>query len=124
MTVRNQHGLEAPARVPPYLVTNGRTRPKRHLSMMDFIVATTPGPENTFSLNHRTLLKIVTRERHGVAVAEAAALLHQPCGVISILAGDLVEAHAVRITSAPPPPNTGVSVDVLQRILEGLKTRL
>jgi Protein of unknown function (DUF742) len=83
----------------PYTVTGGRTRPRgeRHFDLIDVVVATgtesrrafSPGPE------HRRILALCQRP---TVVADLAAALGLPVGVVRVLLGDLLYEDLISVS--------------------------
>ena len=107
----------------PYAVTGGRTEPANDefLDLVAVVMAIRGGdadeddPERT--PEHRRILALCARQ---VTVADIAAGLSLPVGVVRVLLGDLITSGAVRAVRQRPagqrPDN-----NVLQEILNGLR---
>ncbi|HEX5565353.1 MAG TPA: DUF742 domain-containing protein [Streptomyces sp.] len=66
-------------------------------------------------------LDIVARcRRHPQPVAELAAGLNLPVGVVRVLVGDLVDAEMVRVTR-PVPPAEPPDERILREVINGLR---
>jgi hypothetical protein len=102
----------------PYMVTGGRTKPvgERKFDLIDIVVATgaeahrsfSPGPE------HRRILELCQRP---LAVAELAAMIGLPLGVVAVLLGDLLYEDLINVFR-----QTQRITDrgLLQKVLDGL----
>lgn len=62
---------------------------------------------------------IVTLCARSLSVAEVAAHLHLPLGVVRVLIGDLVDAGAIEIKTKTN--DTSPNAQLLQRVLGGLR---
>jgi Protein of unknown function (DUF742) len=103
----------------PYMVTRGRTRPagERNFDLIDIVVATGTRTRPAFSAGpeHDRILDLCQRP---LVVAELAAAIGLPLGIVRVLLGDLlcedlisVFRQAQRITDQR----------LLQQVLDGLK---
>ncbi|HTX26162.1 MAG TPA: DUF742 domain-containing protein [Streptosporangiaceae bacterium] len=102
-----------------YALTAGRTRsPGERLDLIDVVIAVIDTPADTRDLQpeHRRLIDLC---RTPAAVAELAAQIDLPLGVVRILLGDLREKGLVRIVKAPGRDTQQVSV--LKSVLDGLR---
>ncbi|MBI0295047.1 DUF742 domain-containing protein [Streptomyces sp. PRKS01-29] len=110
--------------VRPYAMTRGRTRSaaEEKLDLIAVVVAD--------SANHRTVadqtlspehIDIVELSRDSPqSVAELAAELDLPIGVIRVLIGDLLHAALVRV-SRPVPPAELPDERILREVINGLR---
>ena len=135
-------GDRKPARVRPYSLTGGRTR-FGHVLLVETFVATTAeleaGPErkeltggtsHAFSygggsLNTRVMPEmraIVELCRRMRTVAEIAALLRMPLGVVRVLLSDLADQGKIRVYGTGTGHGTGrPDRALLERVLSGLR---
>jgi hypothetical protein len=114
-------------RVRPYTLTGGRTR-FSHVLLVETIVAAIEAPEERPELTSggvrdrvmpemRAIVELCRRMR---SVAEIAALLRMPLGVVRVLLSDLADQGRVRVHG------TGHGTDrpdraLLERVLGGLR---
>jgi hypothetical protein len=111
---------EAGAVVRPYALTRGRTRPTGGRLDLIALIAAVPGAEaSQFGLGpeHRALLRICRRP---TSVADLAADLDLPVGVIRILLGDLRERALIRVHN-PIPAARLPDRRILQEVVDGLR---
>ncbi len=114
-------------RVRPYTLTGGRTR-FRHVLLVETIVAAIEAPEERPELTSGGLRDRVMPEMRAIvelcrrmrSVAEIAALLKMPLGVVRVLLSDLADQGRVRVHG------TGHGTDrpdraLLERVLGGLR---
>ena len=114
-------------RVRPYTLTGGRTR-FGHVLLVETIVAAIEAPEERPELTSGGLRDRVMPEMRAIvelcrrmrSVAEIAALLKMPLGVVRVLLSDLADQGRVRIHG------TGHGTDrpdraLLERVLSGLR---
>ncbi|MGP3980903.1 DUF742 domain-containing protein [Streptomyces sp. KR80] len=116
-----------PARVRPYSLTGGRTRVP-HILLVETFVAALDAPEERPELTAgdwtdrvmpelRAIVELCRRMR---SVAEIAALLKMPLGVVRVLLSDLADQGRIRVYG------TGHGVGhpdrvLLERVLDGLR---
>lgn len=106
-----------PAALRPYVMTAGRTRPRRDLAIEALVSTTAHGHAvaNRQLPEHRAICLLC---RTTCSVAEVAAALDVPLGVARVLIDDLahqglVVVHGVR--------EGGVTQQLLERVLDGLR---
>lgn len=112
--------------VRPYAMTRGRTSHAAE-SRIDLIALVVTGDESgdggphddhTLSPEH---LEIVERcQEQATSVAELAADLDLPVGVVRVLVGDLLEAEHVHIHK-PVPPAELPDESILREVINGLR---
>jgi hypothetical protein len=130
-------GDRKPARVRPYSLTGGRTRFGHVLLVETFVAAIegpderrelTGGPSQTFSTGGGSLSTKVMPELRAIVelcrrmrtVAEIAALLRMPLGVVRVLLSDLADQGRIRVYGTghgPGQPDRAL----LERVLSGLR---
>lgn len=115
---------EAGPVVRPYAMTRGRTAtPARHrLDLIAVVVpepaADDPGRDQTLSPEH---VEIVERcSEFPQSIAELAAGMDLPVGVVRVLVGDLVEDELVHVTR-PVPPAELPDESILREVINGLR---
>ncbi|RLL69983.1 DUF742 domain-containing protein [Streptomyces sp. Z26] len=119
--------------VRPYAMTRGRTRSgasDARLDLIALVLAESAGDgsaawEAGDDIDDHTLapehVDIVTRVRRTPqSVAELAAELDLPVGVVRVLIGDLIDAELVRVTR-PVPPAELPDEDILREVINGLR---
>ncbi|MEV0254265.1 DUF742 domain-containing protein [Streptomyces sp. NPDC018029] len=122
-------GDRKPARVRPYSLTGGRTR-FGHVLLVETFVASNPAleaPDERLELPKGTLSKVMPEMRAIVeicrrmrTVAEIAALLKMPLGVVRVLLSDLADQGKIRVYGTghgPGQPDRAL----LERVLSGLR---
>ncbi|RAJ71370.1 uncharacterized protein DUF742 [Streptomyces sp. Amel2xB2] len=125
LPVRGESGKSK--RVRPYTLTGGRTR-FGHVLLVETIVAAIEAPEERPELTSGGLRDRVMPEMRAIvelcrrmrSVAEIAALLKMPLGVVRVLLSDLADQGRVRVHG------TGHGSDrpdraLLERVLGGLR---
>jgi len=111
---------EAGPVVRPYTVTGGRARSVvENLDMLAFIESRYAPDADlvAFQPEHQEILRIA---RTAISVAELAARLDLPLGVVRVLIGDLLHADLVSTYDAGPltqPPTE----EVLRAVIDGLR---
>ncbi len=115
---------EAGPVVRPYAMTRGRTSAatRHRLDLIAVVVpepaADDPGRDQTLSPEH---VEIVERcSETPQSIAELAAGLDLPVGVVRVLVGDLVEDELVHVTR-PVPPAELPDVSILREVINGLR---
>lgn len=116
-----------PARVRPYSLTGGRTRFGHVLLVETFVAALEPPQERKELTNGDLSTKVMPEMRAIVelcrrmrTVAEIAALLRMPLGVVRVLLSDLADQGKIRVYGTghgPERPNRAL----LERVLSGLR---
>jgi hypothetical protein len=112
---------EAGPFVRPYAVTKGRTAPAegRSIGLIDMVM-TVPGAQPAAGLGlgpgHR---EVLARCRRPVTVADLAADVDLPIGVIQVLLGDLTEHGMIRVVATPK--GHLANRELLNAVLDGLK---
>ncbi|WP_330341252.1 DUF742 domain-containing protein [Streptomyces sp. NBC_00557] len=115
---------EAGPVVRPYAMTRGRTTsPGQHRLDLIAVVVTEPGVEDpetdpTLAPEHVEIVGLCRREPQ--SVAELAAELDLPVGVVRVLVGDLVHAELVHVTR-PVPPAELPDERILRDVINGLR---
>ncbi|WP_055568817.1 MULTISPECIES: DUF742 domain-containing protein [Streptomyces] len=122
-------GERKPARVRPYSLTGGRTRFGHVLLVETFVAsnAALEGPDERLELPKGTLSRVMPEMRAIVeicrrmrTVAEIAALLKMPLGVVRVLLSDLADQGKIRVYGTghgPGQPDRAL----LERVLSGLR---
>ncbi|MET7288216.1 DUF742 domain-containing protein [Streptomyces sp. NPDC005573] len=118
-----------PARVRPYSLTGGRTR-FGHVLLVETFVAAIEAPEERKELTSNPvaprvmpeMLAIVELCRRMRTVAEIAALLQMPLGVVRVLLSDLADQGKIRVHGTGTGHGTGrPNRALLERVLSGLR---
>jgi len=120
----NQARREDPRRrIRPYAMTAGRTNPTRaDLELEALVAASRYGTlaSAELELERRSIVELC---QEILSIAEVSARLGIPINVVRILVGDLADDGLVYVyqpRAAGQPPN----VDLLSRVLHGLRTTL
>jgi hypothetical protein len=119
------------ARVRPYSLTGGRTR-FGHVLLVETFVASTAAleaPEERKELTNGSLRSVMPELRAIVelcrrmrTVAEIAALLKMPLGVVRVLLSDLADQGKIRVYGTGTAHGTGrPDRALLERVLSGLR---
>ncbi|MGW2645484.1 DUF742 domain-containing protein [Streptomyces sp. NPDC001393] len=125
-------GGRKPARVRPYSLTGGRTR-FGHVLLVETFVAALEAPQERRELTNGALAgspgrvmpemqAIVELCRRMRTVAEIAALLKMPLGVVRVLLSDLADQGKIRVYGTGTGHGTGrPDRALLERVLSGLR---
>jgi hypothetical protein len=102
------------------MVTGGRTKPRgtRHFDLVDIVVRSARGGDPaSFDPERRRILDLC---RIPVSVAEIAAIIGLPLGVVRVLLDDLLCEDLIEVMTTAP---RGVVTDqgLLRKVLEGLQ---
>jgi hypothetical protein len=116
------------ARVRPYSLTGGRTR-FGHVLLVETFVAALEAPEERKELTNGGLKSVMPELRAIVelcrrmrTVAEIAALLKMPLGVVRVLLSDLADQGKIRVYGTGTGHGTGrPDRALLERVLSGLR---
>jgi hypothetical protein len=108
-------------RVRPYAITGGRTRPTHDDLELEALVSTTSvgEPMPTLTVEQRAIAALC---HDLLSIAEVAARLHLPLGVIRVLVGDMADEHLV-IFYRPAHAGDRPDLALLERVLYGLRSR-
>ncbi len=112
--------------VRPYVITGGRSRPSRNVLALESLVSTAPAaglgdlPDLDDGGLNREHLRILDLCRELLSVAEIAAHLHLPLGVVKVLIGDLWDLGAVHVRP-PVQQAERLPSTLLEEVLLGLR---
>ena len=115
---------EAGPVVRPYAMTRGRTGSAagHRLDLIAVVVpepvAADPGRDQTLSPEHVEIIERCTQNPE--SIAELAAGLDLPVGVVRVLVGDLLDDQLVHVTR-PVPPAELPDVSILREVINGLR---
>ncbi|HEY8374377.1 MAG TPA: DUF742 domain-containing protein [Pseudonocardiaceae bacterium] len=111
---------ESGSLVRPYTRTRGRTRPSADLPIEALVSTSERGLERDAALlpEHRSIVGLCTETR---SVAEIAAHLRLPLGVVRVLIGDMASLGLVMIHQSGLVMGDRPSLAFLERVLSGLR---
>ncbi|MFH8571896.1 DUF742 domain-containing protein [Streptomyces sp. NPDC017993] len=110
--------------VRPYAMTRGRTRSaaEGRLDLIALVIAESRADgavaDQTLSPEHVEIVELCRRAP--LSVAELAAELDLPVGVVRVLIGDLLDVELVHV-SRPVPPAELPDEKVLREVIDGLR---
>ncbi|MFG2893554.1 DUF742 domain-containing protein [Streptomyces sp. NPDC048248] len=110
--------------VRPYAMTRGRTRTpaEGRLDLIALVIAESRAdgavPDQTLSPEHVEIVELCRGAP--LSVAELAAELDLPVGVVRVLIGDLLDVELVHV-SRPVPPAELPDEKVLREVIDGLR---
>lgn len=110
------HSPRRPSRIRPYGITRGRTAADRFLGVERLVSTVDFDPRRVLGMLPETAA-VYEACRSPHTIAELAAGLALPLGVIRVLVGDLANAGRVRIH---PPAADVPDRRLLERVLRGL----
>lgn len=108
----------------PYLFTHGRTTPVELSLAVESMLVANPGVAfqqlHELALEQQTIVALCRVPR---SVAEVAAKLSVPLGVVRVLVADLCESQLLEVCTPPPPGDGGLAADVelLQRLIRRVR---
>jgi hypothetical protein len=104
----------------PYTVTGGRDRPRgtRHFDLADMVIRSAESADTTSSSPERS--RILALCCIPISVAEVAAIIGLPLGVVRILLDDLLYENLIEVMATVPQ---GIVTDrrLLSKVLDGLR---
>lgn len=105
----------------PYTVTGGRTRSRstRYFDLVDLVVRRADRTDTGSYSPERS--RILSTCRIPISVAELAAGLGLPIGVVRVLLGDLLHDDLIQVVEAAPRGGVITDRGLLSRVLEGLR---
>jgi Protein of unknown function (DUF742) len=107
--------------VRPYAVTRGRTRSQgRQLDLVAVVVGAAPSKMDRRWLEPEHL-RLLSRCRQPITVADLASDLELPLGVVRVLIGDLRDKGLARV-STPAPSEFARDEAVLRMVLDELNS--
>jgi hypothetical protein len=106
--------------VRPYALTGGRTRPVVESLRVETLVSTTSLGEAALGMLEHERRRIAGLCRGLLSVAEVAAKLGLPLGVVRVLIGDLA-AEGLLVVHQPASPGDRPDLALLERVLFGLR---
>lgn len=109
--------------VRPYAITGGRTEPDRSDFTLITLVLATPSAATSQRLRDeqpelRGILHLC--QDRPLAIVEVAARLDLPASVVAVLCNDLHDRAMISV-SAPQAEAGGPSVELLERIIDGIR---
>lgn len=114
----------SPPLVRPYVITDGRVSDNHLFDLVTLVKANPAGDSRKARPLDPEKRRLVDLSSGGyLSVAEIAAHLRLPLGIIRVLLSDLVTEGWLTRSPAPRRSGSGVSREVLQEVLNGLKAR-
>jgi hypothetical protein len=106
----------------PYMVTGGRTRPRvtRYFDLVDMVVRSARLTESA-SVGSPECAQILELCRIPTSVAEVAAIIGLPIGVVRVLLGDLLYENLIEVMESAPRGGVVTDTHLLSRVLERLR---
>ncbi|GAA3555285.1 DUF742 domain-containing protein [Amycolatopsis ultiminotia] len=111
----------AKSRVRPYARTRGRTRSDHNLALEALVSTSDDGRcyRGVRSIEHRRICDLCLDTR---SVAEIAAHLHLPLGVVKVLVGDMADIGLVLLHQTELVLGDRSSREFMERVLQGLRS--
>ena len=107
--------------VRPYAVTRGRTEPRRDIPIEAVLVASQSAVQEARFAGHDKYRIAVLCEPRAQSLAEIAARSRLPLGVARVLVADMVTDGLLSLRSAAPRHGFTERMDLLERVLSGLR---
>jgi len=106
--------------VRPYTRTGGRTHSDHNLALEALISTTEQGRRyhGAASVEHRLICDLCVQTR---SVAEIAAHLRLPLGVVKVLVGDMADAGLVLVHASRLVLGDRSALEFMDRVLQGLR---
>jgi Protein of unknown function (DUF742) len=104
----------------PYTVTGGRTRPRGevHFDLIDIVArGSTPADASAVFSPERSMILDLCRNQ--VTVADLAAAIGLPVGVVRVLLADLLHEGLIRV-ARPATRGRVTDTHLLRQVLDGL----
>lgn len=108
------------ARIRPYALTGGRTRPTTDLPV-ETLVRNTADGETARARLALERKKIVSLCSSPISVAELSAHLHVPIGVVRVLVADMNDEGLVETLRPRANHDDRPDIKLLERVLDGLQ---
>ncbi|MEU6647396.1 DUF742 domain-containing protein [Saccharomonospora sp. NPDC046836] len=120
VSAESETPMESSGLVRPYFRTKGRTRPDYDLAIEALVSTSEQGRrlERVRVPEHRSICGICLDTR---SVAEVAALLRLPLGVVRVLVGDVAGLGLVLVHSSTSMVGDRPSIEFMERVLSGLR---
>ncbi|GLY96344.1 DUF742 domain-containing protein [Actinoplanes sp. NBRC 103695] len=109
------------ALVRPYAVTRGRTEPQRDIPIEAVLVASQANVQEARFAGHDKYRIALLCEPRAQSLAEIAAYHRLPLGVARVLVADMVADGLLALHSAAPRQGFAERMDLLERVLSGLR---
>lgn len=106
--------------VRPYVLTRGRTQSRRHLAI-EALVSTRTGPHWNGVRLSGEFRSVRSLCHHPRSVAEVAATLSVPLGVVRVLLDDMAEQGLVTIHDTRAAADGRPATALMERVLHGLR---
>ncbi|MBE1484684.1 DUF742 domain-containing protein [Plantactinospora soyae] len=107
--------------VRPYTMTGGRVQPVAGgFDLMAFVVAGPPGNGGEQSPPQPEHQAIISMAQQPISVADLAADLNLPVGVVRVLLGDLLASDRISMYE-PPASRQFPDDDILKAVVNGLR---
>jgi len=110
---------EPALRVRPYALTGGRTKPKVDYPIEALVVTEQKIPEGALRTPEDRAIADLCRETQ--SVAEVAALVKLPLGVVRVFIADLVDRGALQVHTTGTTADSTPDAALLERVLSGLR---
>jgi hypothetical protein len=107
--------------VRPYAVTRGRTEPLRDIPIEAVLVASQANLQEARFAGHDKYRIAVLCEQKPQSMAELSALTRMALGVCRVLVADMVADGLLTLHSAAPKQGFTERMDLLERVLSGLR---
>ncbi|MEV4629047.1 DUF742 domain-containing protein [Micromonospora sp. NPDC049523] len=109
------------ALVRPYAVTRGRTEPRQDIALEAVLTATPAAVAESRFAGHDKHRIATVCEGRAQSLAEIAAYTRLPLGVARVLVADMVADSLLTLHTAAPPEAYEERMELLERVLSGLR---
>jgi hypothetical protein len=109
------------ALVRPYAVTRGRTEAQRDIPIEAVLVASQANVQEARFAGHDKYRIAIMCEPRAQSLAEIAAYSRLPLGVARVLVADMIVDGLLSLHSSAPKEGYTERMDLLERVLSGLR---
>ncbi|ADG89943.1 hypothetical protein TBS_33060 [Thermobispora bispora] len=110
--------VDAPT-IRPYVIARGRTEAQDRFDLVSLVVTIRPTTGNEVGLDpeHQTIVRLCRRP---LSVAEIAARMDLPAGIVRVLLGDLYDRGYIAVQQ-PQPETDMLDERMYKAVLDGLR---
>ncbi|MEV8544492.1 DUF742 domain-containing protein [Streptomyces sp. NPDC051572] len=108
--------------VRPFMLTGGRTDHSQYgFALITLILAQSADESALKHLNAEAEQIFRLCQGRAMAIAEIAANLYLPVGVVKVLCGDLLEASLVMVQAPLQDEEHPISIELIERVIDGIR---
>ncbi|WP_055551926.1 DUF742 domain-containing protein [Streptomyces sp. NBRC 110028] len=110
----------SPSFVRAYTWTGGRTRSQHHFELETLVTTTDLGHQSA-AFTHADHVPVISLCQEPTSVAEVAARLSVPLGVVRVLLGDMADRGLIAVHQTETSEGEAPTVALMERVLTGLR---